>query len=145
MGKVYNNLISTTAGFNYASEQPLDDREVVQKFTDLAELVSSNASYNGMRVYVVEDKKSYELVDGNWRIIATEEYVEQKLTEITVDAEDVRVNAEESLLNYIPIILTQEEYDTLVSGGTITLNGQPISYEPNRIYMIKRPIVDEEG
>jgi hypothetical protein len=42
-----------------------------------------------------------------------------------------------TLLNYIPIILTQEEYDILVGGGTITLNGQEISYEENRTYMIK--------
>lgn len=61
-----------------------------------------------------------------------------------VDAEDVWVN-NETLLNFIPIILTQDEYNTLAGGGTIELNGQEISYEENRIYMIKRPIVDEEG
>ena len=53
-----------------------------------------------------------------------------------VRAKDVDVNGE-TLLNYIPIILTQEEYDIIVSGGTITLNGQEIVYEENRIYMIK--------
>lgn len=52
-------------------------------------------------------------------------------------AQDVDVYGE-TLLNYIPIILTQEEYNTLVDGGTITLNGQEISYEDNRIYMIKK-------
>lgn len=183
MGKVYNNLISTTAGFNYASQQPLDDREVVQSYADLAALVSSNASYDGMRVYVADDKKSYELVDGTWCAVATEEYVDQKLgggvsvSEMTgasseqdgaggsvpapkagedanflrgdgtwdrVDAEDVWVN-NETLLNFIPIILTQEEYNTLAGGGTITLNGQEISYEENRIYMVKKPVVDKEG
>jgi hypothetical protein len=53
-----------------------------------------------------------------------------------VRAKDVDVNGE-TLLNYIPVILTQEEYDILVGGGTITLNGQEITYEENRIYMIK--------
>lgn len=183
MGKIYNNLISTTAGFNYASQQPLDDREVVQSYADLDALVSSNTSYDGMRVYVVDDKKSYELINGTWCAVATEEYVAQKLaegdviSEMTgadsdkdgtgglvpapikgdninflrgdgtwdrVDAEDVWVN-NETLLNFIPIILTQEEYDTLVGGGTITLNGQEISYEENRIYMIKRSEAAKEG
>lgn len=52
-------------------------------------------------------------------------------------AKDVDVNGE-TLLNFLPIILTQEEYNTLVGGGTITLNGQELTYEENRIYMIKR-------
>ena len=54
-----------------------------------------------------------------------------------VRAKDVDVNGE-TLLNYIPIILTQDEYDILVGGGTITINGQEIAYEENRIYMIKK-------
>lgn len=124
MGKVYNNLISMTSGFNYVAQQPLDDREVVQSYADLATLVSSNASYDGMRVYVVDDKKSYELVDGDWHVVATETYVEQKL--------------DEALLNCIPIVLTQTEYNTLIGGGTIMLNGKELTYEENRIYMIKR-------
>ena len=59
------------------------------------------------------------------------------LTFPLVKAKDVDVSGE-SLLNYIPIILTQSEYDTLVEGGTITMNGEEITYEENRIYMIKR-------
>lgn len=57
-----------------------------------------------------------------------------------VKAKDVDVNGE-ALLNFIPIILTQEEYNTLVGGGTITLNGKELSYEENRIYMIKKVTV----
>ena len=62
-------------------------------------------------------------------------------------AQDVDVYGE-TLLNYIPIILTQDEYNTLVDGGTITLNGQDVSYEENRIYMIKKSVeisAEEEG
>lgn len=79
MGKIYNNLISTTTGFNYAAQQPLDDREVVQSYADLSDLVASNVSYDGMEVYVVDDKKSYKLIDGSWKAIATEGYVDQKV------------------------------------------------------------------
>lgn len=59
-----------------------------------------------------------------------------------VDAKDVDVDGE-TLLNYIPIILTQEEYNTLVDGGTITINGQEMPYEENRIYMIKKYVVTD--
>lgn len=75
MAKVYNNIITTTAGFNYPAQQPLDDREVVQSYADLAQLVSSNVAYEGLEVYVVDDKKSYKLIAGEWKAIATEEYV----------------------------------------------------------------------
>lgn len=58
-----------------------------------------------------------------------------------MDAKDVDVDGE-TLLNFIPIILTQEEYNTLVDGGTITLNGRELTYEENRIYMIKRFVAE---
>lgn len=61
-----------------------------------------------------------------------------------LEAKDVEVNGE-TLLNYIPIILTQEEYNTLINGGTITLNGQELTYEEHRIYMIKKITANEEG
>ena len=82
MGKKYNNLISTTAGFKYTAEQPLDDREVVESFSDLADLVSANSAYEGMKVYVVADKKTYELVSSEWKAIATEGYVDTKIAEV---------------------------------------------------------------
>ena len=67
MGKVYNNLITTTAGFNFPAKAPLDDREVVQSYSDLNTLVTNNQTYEGMSVYVVDDKKAYRLIDREWK------------------------------------------------------------------------------
>lgn len=53
-----------------------------------------------------------------------------------IRAQHVSVNQTETLANYIPVILTQEEYNSLLDGETIEINGQNISYEENRIYMI---------
>ena len=64
----------------------------------------------------------------------------EKSGDAIMDAIDVDVDGE-TLLNFIPIILTQEEYNTLVDGGTITLNGKELTYEENRIYMIKKVVV----
>ena len=75
MGKIYNNLISTTAGFNYPAQQPLDDRTVVKSYSDLMILVDSNMTYDGIEVYVVDDEKSYKLINSEWKAIATEDYV----------------------------------------------------------------------
>jgi hypothetical protein len=71
MGKTYNNAITTTAGFNYAAQQPLDDRAVVDSYGDLAGLINSGVSYEGMEVYVTADKKAYKLIDGLWVAVAT--------------------------------------------------------------------------
>ena len=68
MGKKYNNRITTTAGFNFGSPGPLDDRAVVESYTDLASL----NTYEGMEVYVIENKKSYKLIDTEWVAVATE-------------------------------------------------------------------------
>lgn len=54
-----------------------------------------------------------------------------------MDAKDVEVDGE-TLINYIPIILSEEEYESLRAGETILINGKEHSYEENRIYMIKR-------
>lgn len=89
MGKKYNNLISTTAGFKYNAQQPLDDRAVVEKYEDLAELVSSNVSYEGMEVFVTESKKTYVLVNNAWEAVATEAFVTTKIAEAKLEGEDV--------------------------------------------------------
>ena len=75
MGKIYNNNITTHAGFNYPAQQPLDDRDVVQSYADLADLVNSHLTYEGMEVYVLDDQKSYKLIGEAWKPMATEEYV----------------------------------------------------------------------
>jgi hypothetical protein len=75
MSKVYNNAITTTAGFQYNSDSPLDDRLVVETFEDL----STITKYEGMIVYVVNDKKSYELINAEWEPIVTEKYVDNKI------------------------------------------------------------------
>lgn len=62
MAKKYNNQIKAGSGFTIAGEYPIDDREVAQSYSDLATFVSSKIAYEGMRVYVVGDKKSYEYV-----------------------------------------------------------------------------------
>ena len=56
----------------------------------------------------------------------------------TIDAKDVQINKTETLLNFIPIILKQAEYDTLITEKEVTLeNGEKIEYDENRIYLIK--------
>lgn len=57
-----------------------------------------------------------------------------------VDAADISVNKKEDLIDFLPIILTQREYEDLVNNGSIEINGETITFQENRIYMIKRYI-----
>ena len=59
-----------------------------------------------------------------------------------VDAKDVDVNGK-TLLNYIPIILTEEEYISIIHGGTIMIDGNEITYDDNQIYMVKKYVAEE--
>jgi hypothetical protein len=88
MGKKYNNAITTTAGFNYAAQQPLDDRAVVESYSDLAGLISSGVSYEGMEVYVAADKKAYKLINEAWKAVATEETLDNLLSYGTADPDE---------------------------------------------------------
>lgn len=72
MSQKYNNLITTTAGFHYPAPMPLDDREVVSTYEDLKTLVDSNQTYDGIEVYVEQNKTSYKLIDGQWVAVITE-------------------------------------------------------------------------
>lgn len=61
-----------------------------------------------------------------------------------VRAKDVEVSGER-LTKFIPIILSQEEYNTIYEGYEdgveITLeNGQVIKYDPEQIYFVKREL-----
>jgi hypothetical protein len=59
MGQIYTNQVVAGSGFRLTGEYPIDDREIVQTYDDLAVLVKNHFAYEGMRVYVVNDKKSY--------------------------------------------------------------------------------------
>lgn len=62
---------------------------------------------------LIDDRTKYLRGSGEWDAI---------------NAEDVQINETETLLNFIPIILTQAEYDALVESNTI---------DDNKIYLIK--------
>lgn len=84
MGKVHDGKILTTSGFKFNANAPLDDRQVVQAHADLNDILA----YEGIEVYVVEETKSYKYIAGNWVPIATEDYVNNKISENDLRIED---------------------------------------------------------
>ena len=65
MSKIYNNGITTTAGFQFNADLPLDDRLVVKEYSDLASLTH----YEGMIVYVTDDLKHYTYSNNSWELL----------------------------------------------------------------------------
>ena len=64
MAKIYNGLIEFASVIKPTGNQPLDDRVVVQSFSDLcADETFGIAKYNGMLVAVIEDEQVYMLRD----------------------------------------------------------------------------------
>lgn len=52
------------------------------------------------------------------------------------EAKDIEANGE-SLGNYIPIILTPEEYNALLDGEEVEYEGEKITFDEEKIYLIK--------
>lgn len=64
MAKIFNGMIPFASAIQPTGAQPLDDRVVVAKFSDLTDDSTFGlAKYDGMIVAVVEDQQVYMLVD----------------------------------------------------------------------------------
>lgn len=66
MAQIYKNQVVLGDGIHYTGPKPLDDRTVVESYSDLANLDSSNCSYEGMPVYVKDLQKTYTKKSSGW-------------------------------------------------------------------------------
>ena len=64
MGFSRKTGISLASGFKYQAQSPLDLRRVVDTIAERDELVTINAAWEGMHVYVKTNKKTYEYRGG---------------------------------------------------------------------------------
>lgn len=58
--------IALATGFDLGAASALDSRATVKTIAERDEHVTSNRAYEGMLVFVEEDKKTYQYVDGTW-------------------------------------------------------------------------------
>ena len=59
--------ITVASGFDLGAKSALDTRSTVKTIAERNAHVTGNRAYEGMMVYVEEDKKTYQLIDGNWK------------------------------------------------------------------------------
>lgn len=71
-GTLYGKGITVASGFDLGAKSPLDSRIVVNTVEELNAHVTNNRAYDGMVVYVIEDKTTYQYLDGEWVIFGAE-------------------------------------------------------------------------
>ena len=58
--------IGVAAGFDLGAQKPLDSRIAVNTLAERDAHIDNNRAYEGMLVYVDEDKNTYQLINGKW-------------------------------------------------------------------------------
>lgn len=151
MAKVYSNLISTTAGFSYRSQQPIDDRLVVESYTDLDVLMNGKETYEGMIISVVNDEESdkngsYQCLNNTWHKLLTLDNFDKTTGEKYLTSDNYRTRAE-NILNDNDydsktgnVILTKDNYtnenrapEILTKNDILILEGGDAEFNPTTI------------
>lgn len=68
----YGQGITVASGFDLGAKTPLDSRLVVNTIEERDAHVTNNRAYDGMIVYVIEDKTTYQYLKGEWVIFGAE-------------------------------------------------------------------------
>ena len=69
---IYGKGITVASGFDLGAKTPLDSRIVASTIEERDSHVSNNRAYDGMIVYVIEDKTTYQYLNGEWVIFGAE-------------------------------------------------------------------------
>ena len=60
--------IKVASGFDLNAKSPLDTRLVVQDSEELQQHILNNRVYEGMIVYVIKEKTTYQFINSEWVI-----------------------------------------------------------------------------
>ena len=83
----YGNGINVASGFDLGAKSPLDSRNVAETIAERDENVTNNRAYEGMIVYVKENKTTYQYVNNEWIIFGSNTsndnvYTKEEINEI---------------------------------------------------------------
>lgn len=86
--------ITLAAGFDLGAKSALDSRSTVKTMAERDAHVTGNRAYEGMTVYVEENQKTYQLVNGEWKIFGLDsEILDAAKTEVEDNLESTRTDA----------------------------------------------------
>lgn len=138
--RAFGKGIALAAGFDLGAAIPLDARVVAQNLAERDAHVDNNRAYEGMQVYVIDEKTNYQLVNGEWietgvskaqlaEINAAIEAVRTDLTK-ALNTEKLRIDAAEGDIDSLEVRMeaVESEADSLdsrldvVEGDISTIN-----------------------
>lgn len=126
--RAFGKGIALAAGFDLGAAIPLDARVVAQSIAERDAHVDNNRAYEGMQVYVIEEKTNYQLVNGEWVETGVSK---AQLAEINAAIESVREDLTQALeAEKLRITTAEGEIDALetrmdaVEGEQISLDSR---------------------
>lgn len=120
---VFENMtgINVASGFKLQAKAPLDVREVVDTIADRDLLVTENGAYEGMKVYVKENKTTYELkgtTNSDWSAVGGDVAAALNTANTAKStAEAAAEDAEEAATNASTALSTAGEAKTTAEGA----------------------------
>ena len=109
----YGNGINVASGFDLGAKSPLDSRNVAETIAERDENVTNNRAYEGMIVYVKENKTTYQYVNNEWIIFGSNTTSDNVYTKEEID--EIKRILEEKDLELSQKIDQINEY--LANGG----------------------------
>ena len=131
----YGKGITVASGFDLSAKSPLDTRSIVNTIEERNAHVTGNRVYEGMRVYVLAEKKEYRYNGNDWEEVGgiTDEQLEKltiayehsqtpHVTEEYVDAKiaEASLNGEVDLSNYATKTDLNSKVDKMEGKGLST-------------------------
>ena len=118
----YGNGINVASGFDLGAKSPLDSRNVAETIAERDENVTNNRAYEGMIVYVKENKTTYQYVNNEWIIFGSNTSSDNVYTKEEIN--EIKRILEEKDLELSQKIDKINEY--LANGGGTTSGGSGV-------------------
>lgn len=100
---IYDKGITMTNGFSVASQKPADLKYLADTIQDRDNYVTNNLAYEGMLVFVKDDKKTYQYLANNWTEFGfnTEEFANNVYNDLDSDSTTLALSAKQGkILNF---------------------------------------------
>ena len=115
----YGSGINVASGFDLGAKSPLDSRNVAETIAERDENVTNNRAYDGMIVYVKENKTTYQYINNEWIVFGSNTSSDNVYTKEEID--EIKRILEEKDLELSQKIDKINEY--LANSGGSSNNG----------------------
>ena len=123
--------------FKLQRATPLDPRTVVTSYSDLNLIVEGNAVYDGMLVWVTEDKKAYRYISGEW--VEDNNVFEDIVTNTTVGGIASGTNlSNQSVKDVLADMLSPIQVDVKLYGSNNQEILKDIAYEKGTLVNLRK-------